>query len=325
MKSTITDYVSRCLTYQKVKVEHRAPTRLLQPLKFPQWKWERITMDFVSGLPITPRKNDSVWVIVDRLTKSAHFILVLVNMSSNVLAEIYIREVIRLHGVPISILFDRDPKFTSRFWKSLQKALGTRVNLSTPFHPQTDGQSERVIQILEDMLRACVIDFGKNWEKSIPLVEFSYNNSYQTSIQMAPFEALYGRRCRTPLCWSELGENKVLGPLMIQDTEKQVQIIHNRLKQAFDRQKAYADTKRRDIRPRYIGPFEVLEKVGPVAYRLALPSKFDKIHNVFHASMLRRYRSDPSHVLEPEEVELNPDLSYEEEPIQILDREFKRL
>ncbi|KAK8708587.1 hypothetical protein V6N13_059625 [Hibiscus sabdariffa] len=169
---------------------------------------------------------------------------------------------------------------------------------------------------------------------------------------MAPFEALYGRRCKTPLCWSELGANKVLGPQMIQDTEKQVQIIHDWLKQAFDRQKAYADTKRRDIRhevgdkvflkvspwkkvlrfgkkgklnPRYIGPFEVLEKVGPVAYRLALPPEFDKIHNVFHVSMLRRYRSDPSHVLEPEEVELNLDLSYEEEPAMILDRGVKRL
>ncbi|KAK8680625.1 hypothetical protein V6N13_109565 [Hibiscus sabdariffa] len=164
MKSAIEDYVSRCLACQKLKVEHRAPTGLLQPLKFPQWKWERITMDFVSGLPITPRKNDSVWVIVDRLTKSAHFILARASMSSNVLADIYIREEIRLHGVPISIVSDRDPKFTSRFWKSLQKSLGTRLNLSTAFHPQTDGQSERVVQILEDMLRACVIDFGKNWE-----------------------------------------------------------------------------------------------------------------------------------------------------------------
>ncbi|KAK8669959.1 hypothetical protein V6N13_104726 [Hibiscus sabdariffa] len=225
MKSAITDYVSRCLTCQKVKVEHLTPTGLLQPLKFPRLKWERITMDFVSGLPITPRKNDSVWVIVDRLAKFARFIPVKVYMSSDILAEIYIREVIRLHGVPISIVSNRDPKFTSRFWKSLQKAL----------------------------------ELSKNWEKSIPLVEFAYNNSYQTLIQMAPFEALYGRR----------------------------------LKQAFDRQKAYVDTKRRDIRyevgdnvflkvspwkkvlrfgkkgklsPRYIGPFEVIEKVGLVAY-----------------------------------------------------------
>ncbi|KAK9033560.1 hypothetical protein V6N11_049747 [Hibiscus sabdariffa] len=264
MKVAITDYVSRCLTCQKVKVEHQAPT---------------------------VRKN----------------------MSSDILAELYIREVIRLQGVLISIVSDRDPKFTSQFWKSLQKALGTRVNLSMAFHLQTDGQSERVIRILEDMLRACLIDFGRNWEKNIPLVEFAYNNSYQTSIQMAPFEALYGQRCRTPICWSKLGENKVLGPQMIQDTEKQFQIIHDRLIQAFDRKKAYADTKRfgkkGKLSPRYIGLFEVLEKVGPVAYPITLPPEFDKIHNVFHVSMLRKYRSDPSHVLEPEEVELNPDLT----------------
>ncbi|KAL4341552.1 hypothetical protein GQ457_08G032060 [Hibiscus cannabinus] len=169
---------------------------------------------------------------------------------------------------------------------------------------------------------------------------------------MAPFEAMYGRRCKIPLCWSELGENKVLGPQMIHDTERQVQIIHERLKQAFDRQKAYVDTKRRDIQyevgdkaflkvspwkkvlrfgkkgklsPRYIGLFEVIERIGLVAYRLTLQPKFDKIHNVFHVSMLRRYRSDTSHILEPEEVELNSDPSYKEDPIQILDREIKRL
>ncbi|KAK8597280.1 hypothetical protein V6N12_065752 [Hibiscus sabdariffa] len=262
-------------------------------------------MDFVSGLPITPRKNDSVWVIVDRLTKSAHFILVRVNMSSDILAEIYIREVIRLHGVPISIVSDGDPKFTSRFWKSLQKTLGTKVNLSTTFHPQTDGQSERVIQILEDMLRACVIDFNKNWEKSIPLVEFAYNNSYQTSIQMAPFEALYGRRCRTPICCSELGDKVFL--------------------KFSPWKKVLRFGKKGKLSPRYIGPFDVIEKVGPVAYRLALPPEFERIHNVFHVSMLRRYRSDPSHILDPEEVELNPDLSYAEELVMILDREVKRL
>ncbi|KAL4347471.1 hypothetical protein GQ457_17G009230 [Hibiscus cannabinus] len=261
-------------------------------------------------LPITPRKNDAVWVIVDRLPKSTHFIPVQVNMSSEILAELYIREVIRLHGVPTSIVSDRDSKFTSRFWKYLQKALSTRLNFSTTFHPKTDGQSKRVIQILEDMLRACVIDFGRNWEKSIPLVEFAYNNSYQTSIQMALFEALYGRRCRTPICWSELGENKVLGPLMIQDTEKQ---------------KVLRFGKKGKLNPRYIGPLEILEKVGPVAYRLALPLEFDKIHNVFHVSVLRKYLSDPSHVLEPEEVELNPNLSYEEEHVMILDCEVKRL
>ncbi|KAL4272854.1 hypothetical protein GQ457_13G014870 [Hibiscus cannabinus] len=127
------------------------------------------------------------------------------------------------------------------------KALGTKVHLSTVFHPESDGQSERVIQVVEDMLGACVIDFGKNWEKSLPLVEFTYNNNYQASIQTAPFEALYGWKCKTSLCWSELGENKVLGPQLLRETEEQVQVIHNRLKQAFDTQKAYVVVKRRDI------------------------------------------------------------------------------
>ena len=352
MKAEVADYVSRCLNCQKVKAEHQSPAGLLQPLKSPQWKWERITMDFVTGLPLSPGKHDAIWVIVDRLTKSTHFIPVRMNMSLEKLAELYVKEVVRFHGVPISIVSDRDPRFASRFWKSLQAALGTKVHLSTAFHPQSDGQSERIIQVLEDMLRACMIDFGKNWEKSLPLVEFSYNNSYQASIQMAPYEALYGRRCRTPLCWSELGENKVFGPQYIRETEEQVKVIQDRLKAAFDRQKAYADTKRRDVRyeigdkvflkvspwkkvirfgkkgklsPRFIGPFEITEKVGPVAYRLLLPSEFDKVHNVFHVSMLRRYRSDPSHVLEPEEVELNKDLTYEEEPVKILDKEVRRL
>ncbi|KAL4310797.1 hypothetical protein GQ457_01G013250 [Hibiscus cannabinus] len=309
-------------------------------------------MDFVSGFPLTPKKNDAIWVIVDRFTKSAHFLPIRKDFSYQKMVELYIREIIRLHGVPKSIISERDSRFTSRFWKSLQTALGTRLKLSTAFHPQTDGQSERVIQVLEDMLRACVIEFHTSWEKSISLVEFAYNNSYQASIKMASFEALYGRKCRTPLCWSELGESKTLGPEVLRKMEEQVAIIHDRLKAAFDRQKAYADLKRRDIQysvgekaflkvslwkkvfqfgkkgklsPRLIGPFEVIEEVGPIAYRLALPLKFSKIHDVFHVSMLRKYRSDPSHVLEPDEVELNSNLSYEEELVHILAREVKRL
>ncbi|KAK9046103.1 hypothetical protein V6N11_052003 [Hibiscus sabdariffa] len=182
MKSTITNFVSRCLNCQRIKAEHLAPTGLLHPIEFPQWKWDRITMNFSIDHPNTPRKHDFVWVIVDRFTKSAHFIHVQTTMSSDVLAKTYINEVIRLHEIPMSIIFDQDPKFTSRFWKSLQKALGTKVHLNIAFHLQSDGQSERVIQVLEDMLRECVIDFEKNWEKSLPLAVFTYNNSYQASI-----------------------------------------------------------------------------------------------------------------------------------------------
>ena len=230
--------------------------------------------------------------------------------------------------------------------------MGTRLNFSTAFHSQTDGQSERVIQILEDMLRSCAIDYEGSWDQHIPMAEFVYNNSFQSSIGMAPYEALYGRKCRTPLCWTELSERKVIGPDLIQETEEKVKIIRERLKVVTDRQKSYANMKRKDIRyevseklflkvsswkkvmrlgkksklsPRFIGPYEVIKKVGPVAYHLALPQELEKIHNVFHVSMLRRYRSDPSHVVSSETIELIPDLTYEEEPVEILAREVKEL
>ena len=214
MKRYVTEYVSKCLTCQQVKAEHQVPTGLLNPLPIPQWKWDDITMDFVSGFPLTQQKHDSVWVIVDRLTKSAHWI----DYSMDRLAELYVDEIVRLHGVPLSIVSDRDPRFTSRFWKELQSALGTKLNFSTAFHPQTDGQSERLIQVLEDMLRGCVMEFSGSWDRYIPLMEFAYNNSFQSSIGMAPYEALYGRKCRTPMCWTDLNEHKLIGPYMVKDT-----------------------------------------------------------------------------------------------------------
>ncbi|KAJ9185061.1 hypothetical protein P3X46_004733, partial [Hevea brasiliensis] len=196
----------------------------------------------------------------------------------------------------------------------------------------------------------CVIEFEGSWDTHLPLIEFAYNNSYQSSIGMPPYEALYGRKYRTPLCWDDVGERKMIGPEIVQQTEEKIRVIKDRLKAALDRQKSYIDLKRRDIEysvgekvflkvspwkrimrfgrkgklsPRFIGPYEVLERVGPLAYRLALPPELEKIHNVFHVSMLRRYRSDPSHVLPVEEIEVNPDLTYEEEPIKILAYEVK--
>ena len=151
-----------------------------------------------------PRGNDSVWIIVDRLTKSAHFLVVKATTTLEQHAELYVDEIVRLHGVVVSIVSDRDPNFTSHFWKHFQSALGTKLKFSTAFHPQTGGQSEQTIQTLEDMFRACVIDFLGGWEKYLALMDFAYNNSYQISIGMAPFEALYGRKCRTPICWGEV-------------------------------------------------------------------------------------------------------------------------
>ncbi|GJT44783.1 putative reverse transcriptase domain-containing protein [Tanacetum coccineum] len=201
MKADIATYVSKCLTCLRVKAEHQKPSGLLVQPAIPQWKWENITMDFVTKLPRTQSGNDTIWVIVDRLTKSAHFLPMRETDPMDKLAKLYLKEVVTRHGIPVSIICDRDPRFTSNFWRSFQKAMGTRLDMSTAYHPETDGQSERTIQTLEDMLRACVIDFGNGWEGHLPLIEFSYNNSYHASIKAAPFEALYGRKDVT-VCWA---------------------------------------------------------------------------------------------------------------------------
>ena len=303
-------------------------------------------MDFVTGLPKSPRGNDAIWVFVDKLTKSAHFLPIKVTDSLEKLSQLYFQEIVRLHGVPVTIVSDRDPRFTSRFWESLQKGLDTELVFSTAFHPQTDGQSERVIQIVEDMLRACALDFGGTWEKYLPLVEFAYNNSFQASIGMAPYEALYGRPCRSPVSWLEVGEATILGPELVRETTEKIKIIKSRLLTAQSRQKSYADRRRRPLEfgvgdhvflkvsprkgisrfgirgklaPRYIGPFEILERVGEVAYRLALPMQLAGVHNVFHVSMLRKYEPDASHVLNWQELDLQADASYDEVPREILD------
>ncbi|GJT86364.1 putative reverse transcriptase domain-containing protein [Tanacetum coccineum] len=192
MKAIIAEYVGKCLTCSRVKAECQKPSGLLVQPEIPIWKWERIKMDFITKLPKTSNGHDTIWVIVDRLTKSAHFIPTRETDSMETLTRLYIKEVVSRHGVPISIILARDSHFTSRFWQSLQSALGTQLDMSTAYHPETDGQSKRTIQTLKDMLRACVIDFGKGWERHLPLVEFSYNNSYHASIKATPFEALYG-------------------------------------------------------------------------------------------------------------------------------------
>ena len=170
-----------------VRIEHQKPRGTLQPLDIPAWKWKHVSMDFVIGLPKTRKKNDTIWVIVDRLMKSAHFLPMWVNLPLQQLAELYMSEIVRLHGVPVSIVSDRDTQFTSRFWRALQKAFGIVLNYSTAFHPKTDGQTERTIQTLEDMPRACALDLGGSWEDNLPLVEFAYNNSYHSSIGMTPY------------------------------------------------------------------------------------------------------------------------------------------
>jgi hypothetical protein len=176
---------------------------------------------------------------VDRLTKVAHFIPVKTTYSGAKLAELYMSRIVCLHGVPKKIVSDRGSQFTSKFWEKLQESMDTKLNFSSTYDPQTDGQTERTNQILEDMLRACALKYRKSWDKSLPYAEFSYNNSHQASIKMAPYEALYRRQCRTPLFWSQTGESQVFGPEVLKDAEKQVQVVRKSLKVAQSRQKSY--------------------------------------------------------------------------------------
>ncbi|GKB89132.1 putative reverse transcriptase domain-containing protein [Tanacetum coccineum] len=297
MKTDIATYVSKCLTCLRVKAEHQKPSGLLVQPAIPQWKWENITMDFVTKLPRTQSGNDTIW-------------------------------------------------------RSFQKAMGTRLDMSTAYHPETDGQSERTIQTLEDMLRACVIDFGNGWEGHLPLIEFSYNNSYHASIKAAPFEALYGRKCRSPVCWAEIGDARLTGPELVHETTEKIVQIKHRMQAARDRQKSYADVRRKPLEfqvggrvmlkvspwkgvvrfgkrgklnPRYIGPFKVLAKVGTVAYRLELPQQLSRVHSTFHVSNLKKCLSDEPLAVPLDEIHIDDKLHFVEEPVEILEREIKRL
>ncbi|GKD57348.1 putative reverse transcriptase domain-containing protein [Tanacetum coccineum] len=266
MKADIATYVSKCLTCAKVKAEHQRPSGLLVQPDIPQWKWDKITMDFVMKLPKSSQGYDTIWVIVDRLTKSTIFVPMRETDPMEKLARMYLKEVVTRHGIPISIICDRDP-------------------------------SERTIQTLKDMLRDYVIDFGKGWVNHLPLVEFSYNNCYHASIKVAPFEALYGQKCRSPVCWVEVGEVQLTGPEIVQEMTEKIIQIKQRIQAARDRQKSYADLKRKPmefqvgdrvmlkvspwkgvvrfgkrgkLNPRYVRPFKVLEKVGSVPFLTSL-------------------------------------------------------
>ncbi|GKC76011.1 putative reverse transcriptase domain-containing protein [Tanacetum coccineum] len=314
MKADIATYVSKCLTCAKVKAEHPKPSRLLQQPEIPVWKWERITMDFVSGLPRMPYRYDTIWVIVDRLTKSAHFLPMKKTGSMEKLMRLYLKEIVCRHCVPVSIILDRDSHFTSNFWRSLQKALGINLDMSTAYRPQTDGQSERTIQTLEDMLRACVIDFGNSWDRHLPLVEFSYNNSYHASIKAAPYEALYGRKCRSPKSYAD----RRLKPL-------EFEVGDMVLLKVSPWKGAVHFGKRRKLSPRYIGPFKIVARVGPVAYTLELPEELKGIHSTFHVSNLKKFYGEGDVVVPMEEIQLDDKLHMIEEPVEIVDKEVKRL
>nr|GEW70768.1 hypothetical protein [Tanacetum cinerariifolium] len=285
----ISTYVSKCLACAKVKIKYQKSSGLLVQPEISQWKWENITMDFVTKLPKTVAGQDTIWVIVDRLTKSAYFLPMREDDALKKFTRQYLKEVVSKHGVPVSIISDRDGKFTSHFRKSLNKALGTLLDMSTTYHPETDGQSKRTIQTLKDIIKA------------------------------ASFEALYGGKCRSPICWAEVGDRQLTGPEIIHETTKKIVQIKSRIQAVRDRQKSYADIrwkhllfqvgdkvmlkvspwkgvirfgKRGKLNPRYIGPFKIIAKVGTVAYRLELPEQLSRVHNTFHVSKLKKCMAD---------------------------------
>nr|GEW45813.1 putative reverse transcriptase domain-containing protein [Tanacetum cinerariifolium] len=222
------------------------------------------------------------------------------------------KEVVTRHGIPVSIISDHDPGFASNFWRSLQNALVTNLDMSTVYHPQTDGQSKRTIQNLEDMLCACTIDFGKGWVNSLPLVEFSYNNSYHASIKAAPFEALYGQKSRSSVCWIEVGEAQIL----VRDKD---------MLKVSPWKGVVRFGKRGKLNPVYVGPFKVLERVGDVAYKLDLPEELSRVHNTFHVSNLKKCHADEPLAVPLDGLHVDDKLHFIEKPVEIMDREVKRL
>ncbi|GJX22474.1 putative reverse transcriptase domain-containing protein [Tanacetum coccineum] len=282
------------LTYAK-QAEHQKPSGLLVQLEIPEWKWEKITMDYVTKLPKTQTFD-----------------------------ELYMKEVVTRHGVPVSIISDRDGIGLLRYSGKHSKG-----NWELDWN-----------------------NFGKNWDRHLPLVEFSYNNSYHTSIKAAPFEALYGRKCRSPVCWAEVGDAQLTSPSIIHETTKKIVQIKSRIQAARDRQKSYANIRRKPmvfqvgdmvmlkvspwkgvvrfgkrgkLNPRYVGPFKVIERVGTVAYKLELPQQLSRVHNTFHVSNLKKCLSDESLVIPLEELRVDDKLHFVEEPVEVMDREIKQL
>jgi hypothetical protein len=211
MKREIVEYMAKCLECQRVKAEHRHLDGLLHPLPILEWKWEVVTIDFITGFPRTSKQHDTIIVVVDKLTKAAHFIPMKTTHKATNVVDIYMREVARLHGVPKTIVSDRDPKFTSKFWKGLFKGFRTNLNFNIAYHLESDGQTERVNQVIEDMLRMYVTDKPSKWEYYLHLVEFAYKNGYQASLKMSLFEALYGRKYNTLVSWDKVADRAMVG------------------------------------------------------------------------------------------------------------------
>jgi hypothetical protein len=318
MKTGVDDFVKQCSVCQRAKHGHNRPAGLLQPLPIPSGIWRELTMDFVEGLPLSAGAN-VIMVVVDRLTKYAHLVPLKHPFNAASVAQAFLDSVVKLHGVPLSIVSDRDPIFLSKLWKELFSSMGTKLKFTTAYHPQTDGQSERVNQCIEMFLRCFVHDTPKQWRRWLPLAEFWYNSSYHSSIDSSPFKALYG-------CEPNMGAMPVMdednlseAAMMLRDRHAQLQRLKMHLANAQNRMKIQADRLRSEkeysvgdkvylkLQPyaqssvvnrpcpklafKFFGPYEILERVGSMAYRLALPTN-SAIHPVFHVSQLKEFVPD---------------------------------
>ncbi|GJY68190.1 putative reverse transcriptase domain-containing protein [Tanacetum coccineum] len=277
MKADIATYVSKCLTCAKVKAEHQRPSGLLVQPEIPQWKWDNITMDFITKLPKSSQGYDTIWVIVDRLTKSAIFMPMRGTDPMDKLARMYLNEVFTKHGIPVSIIYDRDPRFASNFWRPLQKALGTSLDMSTAYHP------------------------------------------YHASIKATPFEALYGRKCRSLVCWAEKSYADLKRKPMEFKVGDKVMLKVSPWKGVV------RFGKQGKLNPRFVGPFKVIKRVGDVAYKLELPEELSRVHNTFHVSNLKKCHADEPLAVPLDGLRFDDKLHFVDEPVEIVDREVKRL
>jgi hypothetical protein len=306
-------------------------------------------MDFIMGLSRTGKKHDSIMVVVDKLTKDAHFIPLKTTHKETNVVDIFMREITRLHGIPKTIVSGRAPKFTSTLWKGLFKGFITNVNFNTSYHLDSDGHTERVNRVIEYMLRMYMMEKPSKWEDYLHLVEFTYNNGYQASLKMSPFEALYGRKCNTLVRWDNPSDRAVFGPELLKEMEEKMLKIKQNLKAAQDREKSYADKNRTHgefkvgehvflklksnrsslklgncakLAARFCGPFEILERIGPVAYLLALPASMT-VHNLFHVSLLKKYILDANHVIDWNVIQVEKEGLVQVHLVCILDQKRK--
>lgn len=337
LTADIQAYVGTCPACQHNKATNQKEAGLLQPLPIPSRKWESIGMDFIVQLPCTTAGHDSILVVIDRLSKLVHLIPTTTEATALDVANLVIKEVVKHHGLPSSIVSDRDSKFTSHFWGHVMASMGTKLKMSTSFHPQTDGQTERVNRMIQEYLRHFVSAEQDDWDELLPLAEFALNDSYQESIGTTPFYLTYGQHPNRPAIQTLTkapGANN-----WVSNIDTAIKRARDLIQAAQQRQKAYANQRRRELElqvgqkvllstknirlkspgthkllPRYIGPFTVAKRVGNVAYQLELPSTM-KMHNVFHVSLLKPYHSDGSYQPPPPLFVLDDDLYYEVEAV----------